>query len=50
MAGEGGPNNVRAPIINSLTYMGSLAILGAVAYGGAAVSEESYWTVCRKLP
>jgi hypothetical protein len=35
-------------IVSSLTSMGSLAILGAVTYGGAAVFDESCWAVRRK--
>ena len=33
---------ITTSIINSLTSIGSLAILGAVTYGGAAVFDESY--------
>jgi predicted methyltransferase MtxX (methanogen marker protein 4) len=58
IAGEIGSDNVRVPIagvttssiFNSLTFIGLLAILGAVTYGGAAVFDESCWAVRRKLP
>jgi hypothetical protein len=33
--------SVRAPIVNSLTSIGLLASLGAVAYDGAAVFNKS---------
>jgi hypothetical protein len=56
IAGEIGSEDSRVPIagvmmsiVNLLTSMGSLAILGAVMYGGAAVFDKSCWTVCRKL-
>jgi hypothetical protein len=49
IAGEIGSENSRVlitgimiSIINSLISIGSLAILGAVTYGGAAVFNESY--------
>ncbi len=45
MAGE---SNVRAPIVNSLTSIGSLASLGAVAYSRVADLDESYYIVRRK--
>ena len=45
----GSEDNVRAlitgvttSIISSLTSIGSLAILGAVIYGGTAIFDESY--------
>jgi len=37
-------------IVNSLMSIGSLAILGVVMYGEAAVFNESYWAICKKSP